>query len=75
MPKRSKRRFKTEGDPVAFNRSTKGIESISEQIELHKQKLRLAEKSGNIGLADYYEKEIESLESALKQKQVILKGK
>jgi hypothetical protein len=59
MPKRSKR-------------LKKGIESISEQIELHKEKLRLAQQSGNIGLSDYYEKEIESLEAALGKKRKAL---
>ena len=59
MPKRSKR-------------LKKGIVSIREQIELHKEKLKAAEKSGNIGLADYYEKEIDSLESAIRKKQSVL---
>jgi peptidoglycan hydrolase CwlO-like protein len=62
MPKRSKR-------------LKKGIESIRDQIELHKQKLRAAQKSGNIGLSDYYEKEIESLEAAIRKKQKILGSK
>jgi len=59
MPKRSKR-------------LKKGIVSIREQIELHKEKLKAAEKSGNIGLTDYYEKEIDSLESAIRKKQSVL---
>ena len=59
MPKRSKR-------------LRKGIESIGEQIELHKEKLKAAERSGNIGLSDYYEKEIESLEAAIRKKRSIL---
>ena len=59
MPKRSKR-------------LKKRIVSIREQIELHREKLRAAEKSGNIGLVGYYEKEIESLESAIRKKQGIL---
>jgi hypothetical protein len=59
MPKRSKR-------------LKKGIESIREQIELHKEKLKAAQKSGNIGLSDYYEKEIGSLEAALGKKRKTL---
>lgn len=58
--------------PKRRKRLKKGIESIREQIELHKEKLRAAEKSGNIGLADYYDKEIESLEAALGKKRKIL---
>jgi hypothetical protein len=58
--------------PKRKKRLRKGIESIGEQIELHKQKLKAAEKSGNIGLADYYEKEIVSLESAIRKKRSVL---
>jgi len=61
--------------PKRKKRLRKGIESIREQIELHKEKLKAAEKSGNIGLSDYYEKEIESLESAIRKKQSALAGK
>jgi len=61
--------------PKRKKRLRKGIESIKEQIELHKQKLKAAEKSGNIGLTDYYEKEIGSLESAIRKKQSALAGK
>ena len=53
-------------------RLKKGIESIAKQIELHKEKLRAAQKSGDIGLADYYEKEISSMEASLRKKQGIL---
>jgi hypothetical protein len=53
-------------------RLKKGIESIGEQIELHKKKMKAAQESGNIGLVDYYEKEIDSMEAALKKKQSIL---
>jgi hypothetical protein len=58
--------------PKRRKRLRKGIGSIRGQIEVHKGKLKAAERSGNIGLADYYEKEIESLESALRKKQGIL---
>lgn len=37
---------------------------MEKQIELHKSKLKAAEESGNIGLANYYEKEIEHFEQA-----------
>lgn len=43
-------------------RSKKGIESLEKQIELHKEKLRQAEKEGNVGLVEYYEKEIQNFE-------------
>jgi len=58
--------------PKRKKRLRKGIESIREQIELHKEKLKAAERSGNIGLTDYYEKEIESLESAIRKKRSFL---
>jgi predicted nucleotidyltransferase len=67
---------KKEGGPATFKRPLRDSPSAKrEQIELHKQKLKAAEKSGNIGLADYYEKEIESLESALGKKRKVLGGK
>ena len=46
--------------------------SIDKQIELHKQKLDDAIKDGNIGLADYYEKEIESMKLAAEKKKMQL---
>ena len=39
-------------------RLKKGIESIEKQIKLHEEKLMKAEEGDNIGLADYYRKEI-----------------
>ena len=39
-------------------RLKKGIESIEKQIRLHEEKLRKAEKEDNIGLAEYYKKEL-----------------
>lgn len=39
-------------------RLLKGIESLQKQIELHKEKKRVAEEEGKIELADYYEREI-----------------
>ena len=46
-------------------RALKGINSIERQIEAHRQKLDDARKRGDIGLAGYYEKEIEGMKAAL----------
>ena len=46
-------------------RALKGISSIERQIEAHRQKLDEARKRGDIGLAGYYEKEIEGMKAAL----------
>lgn len=59
--------------PRRKKRLRKGIESIRKQIDLHKAKLEEAKKAGNIGLVDYYEKELESLNLALARKQAFLK--
>lgn len=53
-------------------RLKKGIESIQEQIDLHKKKKSLAEDSGNEELVEYYTKEIESKERAKKEKEAML---
>jgi len=53
-------------------RLKKGIESLKEQIELHREKKKLAEESGLPELVSYYEKEIESKEEAKRKKQEIL---
>lgn len=45
-------------------RSKKGIESLEGQIELHREKLKNAQEKGNLGLTNYYEKEIEHFERA-----------
>ncbi|MCK4714739.1 MAG: hypothetical protein KAT35_04135 [Candidatus Aenigmarchaeota archaeon] len=45
------------------------------QIEIHKRKLEDAKSAGNIGLVDYYEKEIESLKTAAERKHSMLKRK
>ena len=48
----------------------KGIESLSEQIALHKNvKLQKALEDNNTELAGYYEKEIKRLESQLIEKE------
>ena len=49
---------------MSKKRYKKGIESLEKQIEIHKDKLENARKRGDIGLADYYEKEIEHFERA-----------
>ncbi len=61
--------------PKRKKRLEKGLESILKQIETHRHKLEDARKSGNIGLVDYYEKELESLRTAAERKQSILKRK
>ena len=61
--------------PKRRKRLRKGIESIREQIGIHREKMRQAEKAGNIGLVNYYEKEIESMEAALMKKQSALGSK
>ena len=46
----------------------KGIKSIEQQIEIHKQKKKQAEEENRQELADYYGREILSLESQKKKK-------
>lgn len=53
-------------------RLKKGIESLEEQIDIHKEKRKSAEQSGNEELVKYYNKEIEAKEQAKKQKQEML---
>jgi len=43
-------------------RLKKGIQSIEEEIEIHKKKMQEAREKGNLELADYYDKEISGLE-------------
>ncbi len=45
-------------------RSKKGIESLENQIGLHREKLKSARENGNLGLTNYYEKELEHFENA-----------
>ena len=54
-------------------RLKKGIGSLRKQIELHEQKLKLAEKEGRLELAGYYEKEIKSMKKYRKKKERSLK--
>lgn len=55
--------------PNRKNRLKKGIESIKERIEEHKEKKRLAEEDNNEELVSYYEKEIAGLEKTEKNKE------
>ena len=61
--------------PGRKKRVKKGIESIRKQIEIHEAKLHQSKKEGNIGLEEYYEKEIENLHLALTKKQAFLQKK
>lgn len=58
-------------------RAKKGIESLKKQLEIHKAKLKKAREDGNIGLANYYEKEIRHFEEAIKrlERRVVPKNK
>ena len=53
-------------------RLKKGIDSIEEQIRLHEEKLRRAEKEDNIELAEYYKKEIAAKKRDKEEKQRML---
>jgi len=53
-------------------RLKKGILSIQEQIDLHKEKKILAEDSGNDELVRYYTKEIEAKKRAKEEKEAML---
>ncbi|MFA5259576.1 MAG: hypothetical protein WC979_08155 [Candidatus Pacearchaeota archaeon] len=48
--------------PKREKRLKKGIESIEEQIEIHRNKLKKAKEDNNEYLEKYYEKELDSLE-------------
>ncbi|MBS3094964.1 hypothetical protein J4474_04820 [Candidatus Pacearchaeota archaeon] len=50
-------------------RLKKGIDSLEEQIELHKEKLEKSKEDGNIELEGYYQKEINSLENVKRRKE------
>lgn len=49
-------------------RLKKGIESLKEEIDKHKDKLRKAVEEGNQELTSYYVKEIDNLEKEEKKK-------
>ena len=52
---------------MSKKRAKKGIESLKQQIEIHKNKLIKAQEEGNIGLVNYYEKEIKHFEQAIER--------
>jgi phage shock protein A len=49
-------------------RLKKGIESLHEQVEIHKEKLREAIEEGNEELAGYYKKDLARLEGEERKK-------
>ena len=53
-------------------RLQKGIESLEKQIRLHEEKLKKAEEEDDIGLAEYYKKEIDAKKMDKEEKQRIL---
>ena len=53
-------------------RLTKGINSLKEQIDFHKEKKELAEELEDENLTRYYEKEIEALERTRREKKALL---
>lgn len=50
-------------------RLQKGIDSLEKQIKLHEEKLKKAEEEDNIGLAEYYKKEIAAKKRDKEEKQ------
>ena len=53
-------------------RLKKGIDSLTEQITLHEQKLRKAEEENNFELAGYYKKELFSKRKDKEEKERLL---
>jgi len=53
-------------------RLKRGIDSLKEQIEIHENKKKQAEKADFPELVKYYEKEIKAKEQAMKKKKEIL---
>lgn len=54
-------------------RLKRGIESLNEQIIMHLEKKKKAEKDGKLELVNYYEKEILRKEQYKKKKEELLK--
>ncbi len=54
------------------NRLKKGIESMQEQIKIHKEKLKQAEEAELPELVNYYEKELETKQETLRKRKEIL---
>lgn len=53
-------------------RLQKGIVSLEKQIRLHEEKLRKAEEEDNLGLSEYYRREIAAKKRDKEEKQRIL---
>ncbi len=53
-------------------RLQKGIISLGRQIKLHEEKLKKAEQEDNIGLAEYYKKEISAKKKDKEEKERLL---
>lgn len=53
-------------------RLKKGIESLEEQIQIHKEKLQKAEEENNSELVSYYRKEIISKTTDKQEKERLL---
>ena len=53
-------------------RLQKGIESLEKQIKLHEEKLKRAEEEDNIGLSEYYKKEINAKRKDKEEKERLL---
>jgi len=53
-------------------RLKKSVESLKEQIEIHKIKKQQAEELDNENLVRYYDKEIDNLKKAKEQKEEML---
>ena len=58
--------------PNRKKRLEKGIESLDKEIEMHEDRLKTAEEKGDLDLAGYYKKEIETLEMNKEKKKRIL---
>ncbi|MBS3151299.1 hypothetical protein J4443_02900 [Candidatus Woesearchaeota archaeon] len=53
-------------------RTLKSIDSLTERIREHEEKLKAAKERGKEDLVDYYEKEISSLREAKERKMRII---
>lgn len=53
-------------------RLEKGVESLDEQIKIHEEKKKQAEKEGLQELVGYYDKEIASKKEAMERKKKII---
>ena len=54
-------------------RLERGINSLKEQIRIHEEKRKKAEKEGKLELKEYYEKEIDNLKKIILKKEKLLK--